>query len=522
MRKAGIPAAQGALARRTRAAFAYEFTPVLVLAAVSFVGHMLVAGRYGYFRDELYFLIAGQRLAPGYVDFPPMIALLAALMHVVAHDGLVAIHVIPALASSLLVVVSGLMARTLGGSRYAQALAALATLATLTFLATGSIFSMDILDTLWWSLAAWMLMLLVKQNDPRWWLAFGAVAGLGLMTKLTILFFGLAVVGGALLTPRRRDFRTRWPWLGGVLAALGFAPYALWNAANGWPTWEFWHHYGGLSGGGPVGFLASQLLSFNPFNLGIIVAGLVFYFRGRAGKPWRMLGWTYVILYVLLMLINAKSYFLSPIYPTLYASGALLLGWKTEAGRWRWARFAYPAVIALSLALLAPLVMPVLPPATYVANYGWLTGAGNSAAGQNSGVLPQYLGDRFDWDTMTATVAQAVAHLPADQRAQACIFTMNYGEASALTLLGKADALPPVISGHNNYWLWGPGACSGQVLLTVGPSQAQDEQSYASVRQVGLITCIYCQPEENNLPVYLCLRPLSTPNALWPRVKHFD
>src|SRR5579864_7644145 len=199
MRKAEISTAQGALARKARAALAYELTPVLVLAMVSFVGHMLVAGRYGYFRDELYYLIAGQRLAPGYVDFPPMIALLAALMHVVAHDGLVAIHVVPALASSLLVVVSGLMARTLGGSRYAQAFAALATLATLTFLATGSLFSMDILDALWWSLAAWMLMLLVKRDDPRWWLAFGAVAGLGLMTKLTILFFGLAVVVGALL-----------------------------------------------------------------------------------------------------------------------------------------------------------------------------------------------------------------------------------------------------------------------------------------------------------------------------------
>lgn len=522
MRIPGRPPAQATLARRVRGTVASEFAPVVALALVAFVGHMLVAGNYGYFRDELYYLVAGQRLAPGYVDFPMMIALLAALLNVVARDGLIAIHVIPALASAALVIVTGLMTRTLGGSRYAQALAALATLATVTFLATGSIFSMDILDALWWSLSAYCIMQLAKRDDPRWWLAFGGVAALGLLTKLTILFLGLAIVGGALLTSRLRDFRTPWPWLGGLIAALGLLPYAFWNAANGWPTVEFWRHYGGLSGGGPVGFLANQLLSINPLNVVIVIAGLIFYFRGRVGAPWRMLGWAYVILYLLLTLINAKSYFLSPIYPALYAGGAILLDWKTEAGRWRWARLTYPALVTLSALLLAPLAMPILPPATYAARYGWLTGAGNAAAGQSQSVFPQYLGDRFGWDTMTTTVAHAYDSLPPDQRARACIFTANYGEASALTLLGKADHLPPVISGHNTYWLWGPGACTGDVLLTVGLTQAEDAQSYASVRQVGLITCQYCQPEENHLPVYLCTQPMAPPGAPWDRVKHYN
>ena len=518
----GRPPATMTLARRARLSLSDDFMPIVALAIVAFVAHMLVAGNYGYFRDELYYLVAGQRLAPGYVDFPMMIALLAALTHLIAHDALIAIHVIPALASAALVILTGLMARALGGSRYAQGLAALATLATVTFLATGSLFSMDILDAVWWSLGAYVIILLVKRDDPRLWLAFGLVAGLGLLTKLTILFFGLAIVGGALLTPRRRDFLTPWPWLGGLIAALGLLPYALWNAANGWPTVQFWTHYGGLSGGGPIGFVANQLLSINPFNVVIVIAGLIFYFRGRAGKPWRMLGWAFVILYVMLTLINAKSYFLSPIYPALYASGAILLDWKTERGRWRWARPTYPAILALSALLLAPLAMPLLPPATYAADYGWLTGAGNSAAGQGQSVFPQYLGDRFGWDTMTASVAQVYDNLPASQRAQACIFTANYGEASALTLLGKADHLPPVISGHNTYWLWGPGACSGAVMLAVGLTQADLAQSYASVRQVGLITCHYCQPEENNLPIYLCTEPKTTPGAIWPRAKHFN
>lgn len=522
MRIPGTPSDQAGIMRRLHAALSHELAPVVGLALLTFVGHMLVAGNYGYFRDELYYLVAGQRLAPGYVEFPMGIALLAALTNLVAHDALIAIHVIPALACAALVVVAGLLTRTLGGSRYAQALAALATAATVTFMATGSLFSMDILDALWWTLGALCLAQLVRRDDPRWWLAFGVVAGLGLLTKLTILFFGLAVVLGALLTPRRRDFRTRWPWLGGLIAALALLPYALWNAANGWPTIQFWGNYGGLSGGGPISFLATQILSVNPANLVIIVAGLVFFFRGRAGKPWRMLGWAFVILYLLLTIINAKAYFLAPIYPTLYAGGALLLDWKTETPRWRWARFAYPAVVAILAILLAPLAMPVLPPASFVAHYGWLTGAGNASAGQGQSALPQYLGDRFGWDTMTASVARAYDALPANEQAQACIFTENYGEASALTLLGKPYHLPPVISGHNNYWIWGPGGCSGKALLTVGLSQANDAQSYDSVRQVGLITCAYCQPEENNLPIYICTQPRVLPGAVWPRVKHFD
>lgn len=515
-------AAPTTLAQRTRAALTSDFAPVVALALLTFIGHMLVAGNYGYFRDELYYLVAGQRLGLGYVDFPMMIALLAALMNLIAHDALIAIHVIPALAVAALVIVSGLMARALGGSRYAQGLAALATCATVTFLATGSLFSMDILDALWWSLGAYVIILLVKRDDPRLWVAFGLVAGLGLLTKLTILFFGLAVVLGALLTPRRRDFLTPWPWLGGLIAVLGLLPYALWNVANGFPTAQFWRNYGGLSGGGPVGFLANQLLTINPFNLVIVIAGIVFYFRGRAGKPWRMLGWAYVILYFGLTLINAKSYFLSPIYPALYASGALLLDWKTEAGRWRWARPTYPAVVAISAILLAPLAMPILPPPSFAAHYGWLTGAGNSAGGQGPSVLPQYLGDRFGWDTMTATVAHAYDSLPASEQAQACVFTENYGEASALTLLGKARRLPPVISGHNMYWYWGPGKCSGQVLLAVGLTQSDLQQTYSSVRQVGLITCAYCQPEENNLPVYLCTQPKVAPTSGWQRTRHLN
>lgn len=517
-------ASSAPLTARLRAALTSDLAPAVALALAVITGHMLVAGNYGYFRDELYYLVAGLRLAPGYVDFPLMMGLLSALTNLVAHDNLIAIHVIPALAAGALVVVTALMARALGGGRFAQTLAALGSAANLVFLATGSIFSMDILDALWWALGAYVLILLIRRDDPRLWLAFGLVAGVGLTTKLTMLYFGLAVVIGALLTSRRRDFRTRWPWLGGLIALAGLAPYILWNAANGWPTLAFWHNYGGR-GSGPVGFFTDQLFAMNLLSLPLVIAGLLYYFRGAAGKPWRMLGWGFVFLYVIFTLINAKSYFLAPAYPMLYAAGGVRLSWAFERPRWRWARPVYPAAIALMGIALAPLVMPILEPATYVANYGWLTGTANNAAGQSQALLPQPLGDRFGWETLTADVTHVYRSLPPDERAQACVFTQNYGEASALVLLAKPGQLPPVISSHNNYWLWGPSSCSGAVLISVNYTQADMEKSYASVVPAGALRCDYCQPSENFAPIFICTQPRFRAGSLhdiWKNARHFD
>ena len=507
----------------SREALASETAPVFAIAAVSFLAHLLVAGNYGYFRDELYYLMDGRHLAFGYVDQPALIGWLAALMNVLTGDNLIALHVVSALANGALIVVTGLMARELGGGRFAQALAALGSAVMLVFMATGSIFSMDILDALLWTVGAYVLIRLLKENRPRLWLAFGLVAGIGLLNKLTILFFGLAVVLGLLLTPERRYLRTRWPWLGGLIAFAFLLPYIIWNAINGFPTWEFWHNYGGLSGGGPIGFLGNQLFAINPFTLPLALCGLWFYFRTPAGKPYRALGWAYVLLYVILTVINAKSYFLAPAYPILFSGGAVVVANAALKAKRAWLRPAYAVVLALSGILLAPAAMPVLPPATFVADYGWLTGAGSGAAGQSdAGAFPQYLGDRFGWDTMTATVAGVYDSLPASERAQACILTANYGEASALDFFGPKYHLPPAISGHNNFYLWGPGSCSGQVIISVNYLQSDLEKTYSQVRQAATITCQYCQAEENDVPVYVATQPKIPVGKAWATVKHYD
>lgn len=508
----------------SREALASELAPVYIIAAVSVMAHVVVAGNYGYFRDELYYLMDGRHLAFGYVDQPALIGWLAALMNVLTGDNLIALHVVSALANGAVIIVTGLMARELGGGRFAQALAALGSAVTLVFMATGSIFSMDILDALIWTVGAYVLIRLLKESRPQLGLAFGLVAGIGLLNKLTILFFGLAVVLGLLLTPARRYLRTRWLWLGGLIAFAFLLPYIIWNAINGFPTVEFWHHYGGLSSsGGPLGFLANQLFAINPFTLPLALCGLWFYFRTAEGKPYRALGWTYVLLYVIFTLINAKSYFLAPAYPILYSGGAVVVAGGALKAWGAWLRRAYVVVLVLSGIFFAPLAMPVLQPATFVADYGWLTGTGNGAAGQsNAGAFPQYLGDRFGWDTMTATVAKVYESLPADERAQACILTANYGEASALDFFGSKYHLPPAISGHNNFYLWGPGSCSGQVIISVNYTQSDVEKSYSQVRLAATITCQYCQADENDVPVYVATQLKVPLSGAWAAAKHYN
>jgi len=480
---------------------------LVALAAASFVAHMLVAGNDGYFRDELYYIADGHHLQAGYVDQPLLMGWLAALLRVTVGDGLVAIHVIPALACALLVVLTGLMARELGGGRVAQIVAGVAAVFTLDFMATRSLFSMDVLDQLWWTLASLILLRLLQRDAPRLWLLVGLVVALALLTKLTVLFFGLALALALLVTPERRFLRTPWPWWAAAIAVVGLLPDLIWNAANGWPTVEFYHHYSGAGSTGPLAFFAAQLGQMNPLAVPLAVAGLVFYVR-RTGARYRLLGWTFLFVYVLLTILRTKPYFLAPAYPILFAAGAVVVERLRLRPRLAWIRPAYVALLAVAGILLAPDVMPILPPATTTRVYG---------------SLQQVLADRLGWESLTRTVERVYAALPPAQRAEACVLTSNYGEAGALQLLGQPGRLPPVISGHNNYYLWGPGRCTGQVLIGVGFALADVRHTYAHVTLAATQRCRDCVVYEQDVPIVVGSKPrMPKPLRLWPQVKQYN
>ena len=354
---------------------------VLIIAGISFLAHVLVGDNYGYFRDELYVLAMSQHPAFGYVDVPPLVPWITLIPRFLTGNALWAIHVISALVCAGTIILTGLMARLLGGTRWVQGLAALGSATALVLLADGSIYTYDVFDAFWWTLAATILIVLLRDEQPRRWLWFGLVAGLGLLTKETILFWGFALVVGLLLTRQRRLLFTRWTVFGGLIAFALVLPFLIWNAFNGWASVQYWASYSQnhSAGGSPLDFLINQILVMNPLSILLWGAGLWYFFSAR-GARYRVFGWAYLMLFVLFIAIQGKSYFLAPAYPPLFAGGAVLLGeWRV---RWRRWVAVYPVLLAVSGVLLAPAAMPVLPPAVYAHMYGK---SGNSGAQQESG-----------------------------------------------------------------------------------------------------------------------------------------
>ncbi len=518
-----MPAASSLRAGITNLLRRADLAPaVLIVAFISFLAHVLVGDNYGYFRDELYVLAMSQHPAFGYVDVPPLVPWVTLIPRLLTGNALWAIHVISALVCAGTILLTGLMARLLGGTRWVQGLAALGSATALVLLGIGSIYSYDVFDAFWWQLCATILIVLLRDERPRRWLAFGLVAGLGLLTKETIFFWGFALVVGLGLSPQRRLLFTRWTLFGGLIAFALFLPFLIWNAANGWASFQYWANYSQNHSvpGTPLDFLINQILVMNPFSVLLWVAGLWYFFFSARGARYRVFGWAYLILFVLFIAIQGKSAFLAPAYPPLYAGGAMLVGeWRM---RWRRLVAVYPVMLALSGLLLAPAAMPVLPPTLYAYIYG---PSGNSGSQQESGDvygLPQSLADRFGWEEQVVLIAQVYHSLPMDQQRVACIATENYGEASALVQFGGRYHLPPPISGHNAFHLWGSQGCTGQVLITINIAPQDAARWFGSVTLAARTSCDACVSFENDAPILILRQPKAPFAVIWTLGKHYD
>ncbi|MBN2308732.1 MAG: glycosyltransferase family 39 protein [Candidatus Hydrogenedentes bacterium] len=502
---------------------------LLLLGAVALAAHCAVNFRYGFFRDELYYIQWSERLAWGYVEQPPFTALAVYITRLLLGHSLFALRFPPALVHAALVVLTGLMAREMGGKRLAQGLAALCVLLGPIFMANNALMTMNSFDQLFWALCLYILIRRIQTGNARLWYWFGLWAGLGLMNKLTMGFFGVGLIIALLLTSYRKDFLRKEIWIGGAIAAALFAPFVIWLATHDWCTIEFMRQYG--AGGKTVqaGFLQwlyMQILTVHPLTLPIWLLGLWSCFMDAEGKRFRVLAWFFVVMYAMFFALKAKFYFLSPAFPILFAAGAVPIErWCMRPARRAFAG-VYLAILALTGAALAPLAMAVLPvPALlkYTAAIG--VNAGVTTEQVTETELPQHFADQFGWEAMVESVAKVYHGLPPEDRAQCAIFTANYGEAAAIDFYGPAHGLPPAISGHNTYYIWGPGHATGQVLIAVVSERRREalEQVYEDVRLAGRNdNAGLAMPYERGQVFYLC-RGLKAPlEEIWPGVKSYN
>jgi hypothetical protein len=497
---------------------------VAAIAAVKLILHLYAGRHYGYFIDELYYLACARHLAWGYVDQPPLIALIARIARVLLGDSLSDIRFFPALAGAGQVLLTGLMARELGGKRFAQGLAALCALAAPGFLALDHFLSMNVFEPLFWMGCAWVVIRIVRTGNQKLWLWFGLLAGIGLENKHSMLIFGFGIMAGLLLTPERRLLRTRWLWIGGLVALLIFLPNLLWNVQHHFPFLELQANIR-RSGRNvdltPLAFLGQEILAMLPLSAPIWLAGLWYFFFSREGKPFRALGWAWLTTAALILALNPRIYYLFPAFPMLFAGGGVLWERWLAGARVQWIKPAYAALIVLMAAVIAPTVIPVLPVETYIRYSAAIHLQQPRIEKFQLGPLPQLFANQFGWEEMVATVARVYNVLPADVRARTAIFGQNYGEAGAADLFGPKYGLPKAISGHQNYYLWGPRGYTGESVIVMADRREKLEKLFQTVQKVARVEHPYSMPNEH-FDVFYC-RGLSMPlKELWPRVKHWD
>ena len=439
-------------------------------------------------------------------------------------DSLFALRLLPAVAGALKVLLTGLMVKEFGGRRLAVALACLCVLLG-GYLALDSFLSMNAFEPVFWMGSAYAIILAINRNDSRYWLIFGLLAGLGLKNKHSMLFFGFGILVGLFLTPARRFLADKWFWIGGAVAVILFLPNLIWEYRHDWATIVLLHNVqneGRMSCCRPLAFMAQQISLLNPVTLPVWLAGLWYLLFDQVGRRFRLLGITYVVVLILMIVLKGKHYYLLPAYPMLFAGGAVwCANMLSRRSKFNWLKFAYPLLLIVCGAIFAPFVLPVLGVETFLRYQRSLGLELPKTEVQHAGALPQHFGDRFGWPEMVETVAHVYNNLPPEERARTAIYGNNYGEAGAIDFFGSRYGLTKAISAHQNYYLWGPRDYTGEELILLQWSRERAERYFKSVEEAGVNYHPLSMAEEH-YTIFIG-RGLKQPlSEMWPQFKHWN
>ena len=497
---------------------------VALIAAVKLLLHLYAGRRYGFFADELYFAACGDHLAWGYVDMPPLIAVVVKTARVLFGDSLSSIRLFAALAGAGSIVLTGRLARELGGGRFAQGFAALSVLVASACLSMCHYISMNSFEPVLWTGLALVVVRIVNTGNQKLWLWVGLIAGIGLNNKYSMAFFCLGVTAGLLLTRERRTFLKPWIWLAAALAFVLILPNLIWNIQHHFPFLELMANIrrtGRNAVFTPLQFLGIQVLFTLPVNLPIWLAGLGWYLFGKDGKQYRVLGYAYLVVLAIMFLPNGKPYYLLPVYPMLLAAGAVAFEQWFSRPALGWAKPAFVVTLLAFGVSGVPFSLPVLSPEAYLRYSAFMHFVPPSMVRGDFGPLPEFFADQFGWEEMTLVVARAWQGLPAEERGRTAILAADYAEAGAIDLLGRKYGLPHAISGHQNYYLWGPSGYTGESVLTMGLSRQRLESYFRSVEEAGTVYHPYSAPHEH-FTVYHCRDPKQPMATFWPLLKEWD
>lgn len=495
-----------------------------IAAALTLVAHLAGNPHYGFFRDELYFIICGFHPAWGYVDQPPIAPLLAAGSQLFGHS-LFLLRAVPALFAAAGVYVACLIAIELGGAAFAQILTAVVVFFANVLLSFGMKLGPDMVGLWLWPLTALYVLRIAKGAGARWWLAAGAALGVSLESKYSAGFFGVALVAGLAISPQRRVLASRWFAAGVALAALVALPNFLWQAHYGFPMLELLRN--GQAGKnvvvGPGLYLMQQLLVTNLFLSPVWIVGAISLLV-RA-TPARFLGWTYVVLIALMIAFHGKHYYPGDVYPIVIAAGAV------EIARWTQRQIVVQTAIAVVATLAGlfflPFSLPVLPEQSMMSYQAFVSRALHlnrstmATERHQTADLPTDWADMHGWPELAAAVAGVYESLPPAQRGEAAIVASNYGEAAAIDFFGTAYGLPPALSGHNNYWLWGPRGYSGNVVIDVNGDCGAARHLFRTARRAATFDAPWVVSYERDVPIMVCTQPKTGLGTLWPSLKNY-
>jgi hypothetical protein len=499
-----------------------------IVASLVVLVHLAINLRDMMFRDEFYYLACADHLGWGYVDHPPLSIAILKLMRTVFGASLIAVRLAPALAGAAVVLLAARLAREWGGSRSAQFLAAVCVAVAPIYASLFGYFSMNSFDMLFWTLGALLLARLAATPAGRSatpaWLFFGAVCGLGLLNKISILFFGCGAAVALVLTPLRQHLRTRGPWLAIAVAALLFLPHVVWQVQHGWPTLEFIHNAenGKNTHASLREFFGAQVLLLHPLNAPIWILGLGALLWGRIGHRDRGLGIVYLTAFTVLAARGGKAYYLAGAYPPLLAAGAITIDRMLARGRAAWVHPVLVTALVASGLLLLPFSALLLPVDTFVAYQHALHLEAPREENHTMGPLPQFLADRCGWQEMTQAVVKVYQSLPEADRAKTLIVGSNYGEAGALLYYGRRLGLPAAVSQHNSFYLWGPGTMTPEVVITIGQAPEGMQDTFESIVEAARIEAPYAMPYETRQPVCICRGWKIPLDATWKDGKHFE